>query len=71
MLGGLHQPGMDASPPMMREVEPPRLVLCDEIRRILWLDTTEVVTSREHEDVPGEAVSAYVGDLPRLIRPEL
>jgi len=45
---------------MMREVEPPSLVLRDEMRRIFWLDTTEVVTSREHEDVPREAVSAYV-----------
>jgi len=70
-FGGLHQAGLDAPPPMMCEIEPPRFVLGDEIRRILWLEPAEVVATRKHEDIAGEAISPDVGDLPCSIWPEL
>jgi hypothetical protein len=60
---------MDAPPSMMGEIEPPRLVLGHEIRCILWLDSPEVVTAWEHEEIAGEAIPSDVGDLPCLIRP--
>ncbi len=56
---------------MMGEIEPPCFVLCEDIRRILWLDAAEVVPTREHQDVAGEAIPSDVGDLPGLIGPEL
>jgi hypothetical protein len=60
VLGSLGQTGLGAATAMMSQVESPQLVVGDERLAVLRLDTPEVVTTWQDEEISGEAIPTEV-----------
>jgi hypothetical protein len=69
VLSSLGETRVDASPPEVRQIEASSLVAVHEGIGILRLQSSEVVTSRENQEIGGKSVPAQVRHLPRAVRP--
>lgn len=68
VLGCLHEPRVDAPPPMMFQIQMAGLVSVDQTDSVPGVDPSEVVASGKDDQVPGETVPTDMGYLPGLAR---